>query len=83
MKVFLDRNAAKFVQKLVGEDRERILRRLKDLETDPFLGNKLKGRKGTYSLRIGEFRVIYEIHAEIQEVWVLKIDKRGRVYKRL
>jgi len=83
MKVFLDRDAAKFIQKLQKDEKERILRRIKALEVDPYLGKKLKGRKDTYSLRVGDFRIIYEIHADIQEIWILKIDRRGRIYKRL
>ncbi len=83
MKVFLDRDVAKFLRKLKKDDRERILRRLKALEVDPYLGKKLKGRENTYSLRVGDFRIIYEIHLDIREIWILKIDKRERVYDRI
>ena len=83
MKVYLDRDAAKQVKKLKEDERSRILRRIKALEVDPVLGKKLKGRENTYSLRVGKFRVIYEIHADLDEIWVLKIDKRERVYDRI
>jgi len=59
------------------------LKRLKALEVDPFLGKKLKGRDNTYSLRVGKYRIIYELHTDLDEIWVLKIDKRGRVYDRI
>jgi len=81
MRIFLDRDAAKFIQKLQRDEREGIIRRIKALEADPYLGKKLKGRKNTYSLRVGNFRIIYEIHSSIQEIWILKVDRRGRVYK--
>ncbi|MBO8180824.1 MAG: type II toxin-antitoxin system RelE/ParE family toxin [Archaeoglobus sp.] len=83
MKVFLDRDVAKYIQRLQKEEKERLLIRLRSLEIDPYLGKKIKGRKNTYSIRVGDFRIIYEIHTGLQEVWVLKVDKRGRVYKRL
>jgi mRNA-degrading endonuclease RelE of RelBE toxin-antitoxin system len=83
MKVYLDRDAAKEVTKLREDEKSRILRRIKALEIDPFLGKKLKGRENTYSLRAGRFRIIYEIHTDLNEIWVLKIDKRERVYDRL
>ncbi len=83
MKVYLDRDAAKQVTKLKEDEKSRILRRIKALEIDPFLGKKLKGRENTYSLRVGKFRVIYEIHADLDEIWVLKIDLRDRVYDRI
>ncbi len=63
--------------------KSRILRRIKALEIDPFLGKKLKSRENTYSLRVGKFRIIYEIHTDLDEVWILKIDKRERVYDRI
>ncbi|AIY90295.1 type II toxin-antitoxin system RelE family toxin [Geoglobus acetivorans] len=83
MKIYLDRDAAKQVKKLKEDERSRILRRIKALEVDPFLGKKLKGRENTYSLRVGKFRAIYEIHADRDEIWVLKIDLRSRVYDRI
>ena len=83
MKVYLDRDVVKFIQKLNEDERSRILKRLKALEVDPFLGKKLKGRDNTYSLRVGKYRIIYELHTDLDEIWVLKIDKRGRVYDRI
>lgn len=68
MKVYLDRDAAKEVTKLREDEKSRILRRIKALEIDPFLGKKLKGRGNTYSLRVGRFRIIYEIHTNLNEV---------------
>lgn len=42
MKVYLDRNAVKLINKLKEDERSRILRRIKALEIDPFLGKKIK-----------------------------------------
>jgi|Deesub1362A_J573_1020465.scaffolds.fasta_scaffold01960_8 mRNA-degrading endonuclease RelE of RelBE toxin-antitoxin system len=83
MKIYLDRDCTKQIKRLKKDEKLRILRRLKALEIDPFLGKKLKGRENTYSLRIGKFRIIYEIHVDLGEIWVLKIDKRERVYDRI
>jgi len=83
MRVYLDRNVAKQIKKLKEDEKSRILRRVKALEVDPFLGKKLKGRENTYYLRVGKFRVIYEIHADLDEIWVLKVDKRDRIYDRI
>jgi mRNA-degrading endonuclease RelE of RelBE toxin-antitoxin system len=83
MKVYLDKDVAKLIQRLREDEKIRILRRLKALEVDPFLGKKLKGRDNTYSLRVGKYRIIYELHPELDEIWILKIDKRSRVYDRI
>ena len=32
-------------------------------------------------LRIGDWRIIYQVKDEILEVWVIKIAPRGEVYK--
>ena len=74
MKIYLDRDCAKQIKKLKEDEKSRILRRLKALEIDPFLGK---------NLRVGKFRIIYEIHVDLGEIWILKIDKRERVYDRI
>lgn len=83
MKVYLDKDAAKYIERLEESDKRRILDKLKTLESNPYSGNKLKGRKNTYSLRVGDYRIIYEIHKDIREVWILKVYKRSKVYDRL
>jgi len=37
------------------------------------LARRLRVEK-TCSMRVGDFRIIYEIYTDIQEVWVLKVD---------
>ncbi len=78
-----DRDTAKQVKRFKEDERSRILKRIKALEVDPFFGKKFKGRENTYSLRVGKFRIIYEIHADLDEIWILKIDLRSRVYDRI
>lgn len=73
MKVFLDRDAAKFIQKLQKDEKERTLRRIKHLKLIRILARRLRVEK-TCSMRVGDFRIIYEIYTDIQEVWVLKVD---------
>jgi len=39
-----------------------ILQRVSELETNPYLGRKLRGKlEGLYSLRVGAYRVLYWI----------------------
>ena len=38
--------------------------------------------QGFFKLRIGEWRVIYDIDNNIKEITIHKIDKRDKVYKR-
>ncbi len=41
----------------------------------------LKGRKGQFRLRIGTYRVIFEINHNQIVIYILSIDNRGDVYK--
>ncbi len=81
-KVFISKSADSFLNKLDEETQERIREKLKLLAENPFSlpYRKVKGRQRTYRIRIGDFRVFYSVIGD--EVLILKIDKRSRVYKR-
>ena len=63
------------------EDAKRIINTvLEKLSTDPYFGELLHGKfKGMYKYRAGNYRVIYTI--EGNEVWILKIGHRKRIYR--
>lgn len=42
---------------------------------------KIKGEQNLYRIRVGGYRILYEIHHGILQIWIVRIDKRGRVYK--
>ena len=42
---------------------------------------KLKGQKNRYRVRLGEFRLIYEVDKDEKLILILKIERRNRVYK--
>ena len=43
---------------------------------------KLKGAHGLYRIRLGDYRVVYEIRDTLLVVIVIKIGNRGEVYRR-
>lgn len=67
----------KHMAKLVREKMERIA-------ADPYgdhpNATKLQGREG-YRLRVGDWRVIYELQNEDLVILVLKVAPRGEVYR--
>lgn len=58
--------------------------KLQQLAIDPYAPNnsvkKLQGREG-YRLRVGNWRVIYEIHDDRLIILVLNIGPRGDIYR--
>ena len=83
-KVVLKKDAIKVLKKLSKTDRVRIYRTIERLK-DPFSLDirKLRGLEDTYAVRIGDFRIVFKIYFDRKLVFVIRIDKRKRVYKRL
>jgi len=73
----------RFLKNIKVLDREiqvRILREINILKTNPYVGKPLRGEwKGIYSLRIGDYRVLYQIKKN--EVFLLVVGHRKRVYR--
>lgn len=80
-KILLSPKSNDFLEKLDKIDNERIKKKLKSLSKYPELGKPLAGKlKGLWSLRIGIFRVIYQIRQNELLILVLKIGQRKNVY---
>jgi mRNA interferase RelE/StbE len=63
---------------------QRLRDKLEHLAKDPYALNpnvtKLQDRPG-YRLRVGDWRVIYEIQGQELVILVLKVAPRGEVYR--
>jgi len=81
----LSREAADDIDALHRSDRrlfERVIRKVEALEERPYEGKPLVGNhKGEFSLRIGDYRVVYEIDAGNHIIYILTIKHRRQVYK--
>jgi mRNA interferase RelE/StbE len=79
---YILRRAQKALSKIQQQDQERIVEAIWDLENDPRPHGckKLSGREG-WRVRVGQYRVIYEIDDESREVTVLDIGHRRDVYR--
>lgn len=52
------------------------------LAKHPFSGKPLKGdKKGCYSLRYGDYRIIYEIYPTQKVVLIIRIGHRKEIYR--
>ena len=62
---------------------KRIVAKIKEVAKNPYAQNnnlkKLQGRDG-YRLRVGDWRIIYELQNDKLIMLVLEIDTRGGIY---
>ncbi|MEM2925784.1 MAG: type II toxin-antitoxin system RelE/ParE family toxin [Methanocellales archaeon] len=77
--VFLHPKAAKALEKIEKSVSLRIKEKLANLKEDPEIGKPLK-YTNFYSLRISDYRAIYEIEREKNRVVILFIGHRKKVY---
>ncbi len=63
---------------------ENILKKIKTLAQNPYLENnnikRLKSKEELYRLRIGDYRVVYEIANDRLLISIIKIQTRGNIY---
>ena len=77
------REARKVLAKIPGDVRELVVSKIEGLARDPFGAANVKqlvGRPG-YRLRVGDWRVIYDVESERLLVRVLKVGPRGEIYE--
>ena len=78
------KTAAKRLRRIPKHLAARIAEKLQAVAADPYGKHnnvkKLVNRPG-YRLRVGEWRIIYEIDGEKLKILVLEIDTRGGIYQ--
>ncbi len=82
--IVFTKQAAKSLQRVPRNVSDLICEKLAQLAADPFAKSlniiKLQNRPG-YRLRVGDWRVIYEMQKDQLVILVLKIAPRGEVYR--
>ena len=82
-RVDLTRTAAKQLDELPGRDRRRVVAKIDALAQDPRPHGveKLAGEEAAYRVRVGDYRIVYEIHDDVLRVIVIRIGHRREVYR--
>ncbi|MBN2082234.1 type II toxin-antitoxin system RelE/ParE family toxin [bacterium] len=80
--VRISRRALRQLEKLPLPVRKRIDSHIQELKNDPRpLGcRKLAGASQAYRIRVGPWRVIYEVDDQLNEVLIAWIGPRGSAY---
>lgn len=82
-KIFIERRAEKDLNALDNSLRLRIIERLLLLKSNSWLANvkKLVGSKNFYRLRVGDWRILYEIDDKNKEIKIYRIKHRNKAYQ--
>ena len=80
-RILISPQANKLLKKLETLMSERIKKKFKELSINPELGKPLTGKlAGLWSLRVGDYRAIYQIRKSELLIIVLKLGHRKNVY---
>ncbi|MBD2357204.1 type II toxin-antitoxin system RelE/ParE family toxin [Tolypothrix sp. FACHB-123] len=77
------KGARKAFMKLSPELQNRIQTKIENLAIEPRPNGvkKLKGQENSYRVRVGDYRIIYDIFDDILLVTVVEIGHRSNIYK--
>ncbi|TXI17695.1 MAG: type II toxin-antitoxin system RelE/ParE family toxin [Nitrosomonas sp.] len=80
--VKIKQSAFKSLKRISHGDRLRIVEAIDQHKTNPAAGGVLKGEySGLRRIRIGSYRVVYEVHDEQLTILVIRIGHRREVYR--
>ena len=81
----LSKEASDDIDTLHHSDRKlfnRIINKIESLEKKPYEGKALVGNhKGEFALRVGNYRLVYEIDSKNHILYILTVKHRKHVYK--
>ncbi|MBP9113145.1 MAG: type II toxin-antitoxin system RelE/ParE family toxin [Polyangiaceae bacterium] len=82
-KVEISRTAEKQIASLPRVEQVRVLRAVMQLEEDaqPKGSRKLQGYEFTYRIRVGMYRIIYDLDGKRAIIVVLKVGHRKEIYR--
>ena len=81
-RVFFRESVHKDLREIPKRDLARILERIASLANEPRPAGceKLTGQE-RYRVRQGDYRIVYSIHDDILEVWVVRVGHRRDAYR--
>ena len=63
----------------------RLIQKIEHLKADPFphQTEKLSGAERLYRIRVGDYRVVYEVDTQLKQITVHHVRHRREVYRTL
>ena len=78
--ILLHPKAAKALKKIEEQTRSRLTKKIRDLRNSPERTGKRLKYSDFWSLRVDDYRAIYEINRDKNQVIILYIGHRKKVY---
>jgi mRNA interferase RelE/StbE len=80
--VSIKQSAGKALEKIARDDRVRIIDAIDQLKKNPAAGGVLKGEfSGLRRIRVGSYRIVYEVQDLQLVILVIRIGHRRDVYR--
>ena len=81
--IFIKPSAIKELKKLPEKNQSKVFQTIHQLELypRPIGGKKLKGSEHRWRIRIGDYRILYELNTDTKTVEIFRILHRKDVYR--
>ncbi len=82
-RVIIGKQALKNLDKIPANYQKKIAEHITGLKTNPHPQGsiKMQNLESIYSLRVGMYRIVYEINGSTLQIKVITIDHRKDIYK--
>lgn len=84
-RIEVKKSAAKSLRKIPKADQKRIADKIDSLaENTPNPDTtKMRGNNPFHKVRVGDYRIVYEIHENVLSILIVKIGHRKDIYKNI
>jgi len=85
--VYITNKADKSLHKIAKKDKgsiKTLLKAIKNIAKDPYDSKTLKGKlKGNRRVRNDPYRIIFQIDNNLNQINILEVERRNKVYKKI
>jgi mRNA interferase RelE/StbE len=81
-RIKIKKSAQKEIKNLPQQDLKRVITKIQQLAQNPrMLDSKKLTSQEQYRVRVGQYRILYEIHDEVLLVVVVRVANRKEAYR--
>ncbi len=81
LKVEYSKQSCKFLKQVDRNNAKRILTKINRLRINPIIhDSKRIENSNLFRVRVGKYRILYEVDFKNEIIGIVKIDKRSKIY---